>query len=147
MNTLNLVVQIATVLSVFVAAATIWAGAKMNRRQMNMQVFTAYNNRYERLMSSFPRDAVRALYNERAELPPESEDVTMCALKYLNLSSEEYHLWREKYVEAQVWELWAQEIKRMVRTPLMKREWQARLKSQFARHPEFAQFVEAAQGE
>ena len=145
MDTLNLLVQSATVLSVFVAAATIWASRQMNRRQMNMQVFTAYNDRYERLMSSFSKEMLRALYNEHAELPTDNEDITMCALRYLNLSSEEYHLWQEGYVERRVWELWEHEIKRVLRTPLMKREWQTRLKGQFAGHIAFAQFVETIQ--
>jgi hypothetical protein len=145
MDTLSLIVQSATVLSVFVAAATIWASRQMNRRQMNMQVFTAYNDRYERLMSSFSKAALRAFYNETAELPPDNEDITMCALRYLNLSSEEYHLWQEKYVERRVWALWEHEIKRVLRTPLMKREWQARLKVQFAGHAAFAQFVDTVQ--
>ena len=85
----NIVVQIATVISVFVAAATIWASTQMSRRQMNVQVFTTYASRYESIMSGFPENAFRARFNLAHELPPSSEQLTLCVLRYLNMSSEE----------------------------------------------------------
>lgn len=141
---LNIIVQIAAVISVFVAAATIWASAQISRRQMNVQVFTTYANRYESIMSGFPADAFRARFNLAHELPPASEQLTLCVLRYLNMSSEEYYLWKKKYIDDEIWQIWEYEIKNILASPLLKREW-PKLAQEFDSYPDFKKYVASAQ--
>lgn len=144
MITLDVIAQFTTVVSVIVAAAAIWAGVQMNRKQMNVQVFTSYSERYERIMSSFPKEALHSRFEMSHELPPLNEELTLCVLRYLNISSEEFYLWQAGYLDKKVWQMWEHEMKRMISSPLFRREWNE-LKSEFVSYPEFSRFVEASQ--
>jgi hypothetical protein len=141
---LPLIVQLATIASVLVTAFTIWHNGKANRRQMNAQLFTTYSARYEAIMSTFPNTAFRVRLNSNTALPPESEELTICILKYLNLSSEEFYLWQSKYIDDAVWKIWQYEIQRTLACPLTLREW-PKIQDEFTSYPEFLAFVKEAQ--
>jgi hypothetical protein len=95
-------------------------------------------------MNDFPKEAFRARFNSEHELPPASEQLTLCVLRYLNMSSEEYYLWKKKYIDKEVWEIWEHEIKRVIQSPLLRREW-LHLAHEFNSYPEFQNFVRRAQ--
>lgn len=112
--------------------------------QMNAQVFTEYNGRYDEILNSFPTSAWEARFNLDTSLPEESMELTLCVLRYLNLSSEEFYLYRRGYLRRDVWDVWEGELLRTLRSPLLRREW-PRLSSEFVSYPEFSRYVEAAQ--
>ena len=140
----NLIAQVATAISVIVAVISIRAATKVSRRQMNVQVLITYSERYERIMESFPEGTFRLRFYDE-QLPPESEQLTFSMLRYLNICSEEFYLWKAKYIDDQVWEVWEHELKRVLRSNLVMREWK-KLKPEFLSHQEFLQFVEKVQG-
>lgn len=144
MNLINGFVQIATVVTIIVAATTIYVSAQMSRRQMNVQVFTTYADRYESIMNDFPDDAFRARFNSAHELPPTSEQLTLCVLRYLNMSSEEFYLWNSKYIDNKIWQIWEHEIQSVLASPLFKREWPG-LAQEFNSYPEFKRYVDSTQ--
>lgn len=72
MTTLEIVqlaVQIATIISVVVAIYAIWLSARSNRRLMNMEVFTRYTDRFEKIMAEFPDSAFETRFDQD-RLPP-----------------------------------------------------------------------------
>lgn len=140
---LNLLAQLATLVSLIVGIFTVYLGFRIYRRQMNAQIFMTYAERYERIMESFPDFHVRFDFDNP---PPESDQLRLCILKYLNLSSEEFYLWKSKYIANDVWRIWEHELKRMLRSKLVLREWQ-QLKSEFESYPAFVGFVEKTQSE
>jgi hypothetical protein len=79
-------------------------------------------------------------------LPPQSAELTLCLLKYLNLCSEEYYLWKHKYLAKTVWTVWEGDLKRMIASPLLQREW-PRLQKEYESHPDFLSYVERIQAE
>src|SRR5689334_13942815 len=81
--------------------------------QMNAQIFSDMNQRYDDIAKDFPRDAWGSRFNLDTELPPASEELRLCVLRYLNLSSEEFYLYKRKYIRREVWKIWEGE---MVRT-------------------------------
>lgn len=139
----NLIAQVATAISVIVAVISIRSAVKTNRRQMNVQVLMTYSERYERIMESFPESAFRSRFNVD-ELPPESEQLTLAILRYLNMCSEEFYFWQSKYIDDRVWKIWEHELKRMLSSNLVVREWQ-KLEQEFQSYPEFLAFVKGAQ--
>jgi len=142
---LNICVQIFTIISVLVATLAILLSTQASRRQMNVQVFTTYCDRYEKIMSEFPENAFHSRFDlTSVELPERSTTLTLCILKYLNLSSEEFYLWKSKYVDDKVWKIWEDEIKRMVKSPLLQREWSF-IHKEFDGYPDFKRFVETQQ--
>jgi hypothetical protein len=60
------------------------------------------------------------------------------------LSSEEFYLYKRKYIRRDVWKIWEGEMLRTFRSPLFRREWQ-KLSSEFVSYPEFFNYKEEAQ--
>jgi hypothetical protein len=112
--------------------------------QMNAQIFNDLNQRYDDIVQSFPEEAWDSRFNLDTVTPPESAALTLCVLRYLNLSSEEFYLYRRKYIRRDVWEIWEGEMLRTFRSPLFRREWKV-LCSKFVSYPEFFEYVEEAQ--
>lgn len=143
---LTILVQIATVVSIAVGITAFIHGLRVYTRQMNAQVFLQYTERYEEIMKSFPKKAWSARFNSNEALPEPSEELTITVLRYLNLCSEEFYLYRAKYLSGDVWGIWEDELLRTLRTPLFRREWRD-LCEEFDAYPEFQSFVNSKQGE
>lgn len=141
---LEVVLQIATLVGVIVGFAGLLNTLRVQRRQANAQVFLAYTGRYDEIMRSFPKDALEARIGSADEPPAVTPEVRVAALRYLNLCSEEFHLYRCRYLDRVVWRMWEAELLRTLRTPLFRREWSA-LRAEFGAYPEFRDYVDAAQ--
>lgn len=144
MSLLDTILQIATLISVLLGIGAFFFGVHTYRRQMNAQVFLEYTGRYEEIMKSFPKNAWSARFNSDEALPESTEELTMCALRYLNLCSEEFYLCENKYLSKEVWEIWEKELVRTLRTPLYRQEW-IKLAEEFDAYPEFQSFVKKSQ--
>lgn len=117
------------------------------RRQINVDILMKYTERYEHILDKFPPNALLGRFDLQAQtLPPQSEQLTLCLLKYLNLCSEEYYLWKNGYLSKTVWAVWEGDLKRMIASPLLQREW-PRLREEYVSHPEFREYVESIQAE
>jgi hypothetical protein len=114
--TLQLAIQIATLVSVILGFLGLINTVNSYRRQMNVQILMKYTERYERILDQFPREALAARFDTKA-LPPESPQLTMCVLKYLNLCSEEYYLTRHGYLSESLWRIWEGDLKRIIGSP------------------------------
>lgn|SRR5262245_35203178 len=110
---------------------------------MNAQVLLKYTERYERILEQFPENARAARFDTRV-LPPQSSQLTLCILKYMNLCSEEYYLKEHGYLSESLWRIWEHDLKRMIGSPIVQREWRD-LRREFLSHPEFLQYVEGIQ--
>jgi hypothetical protein len=115
------------------------------RRQMNAQVFLKYTERYERILEQFPDNALAARFDAKI-LPPQSSKLTLCVLKYMNLCSEEYYLKEHGYLSESLWRIWEADLKRMIASPLVQREW-LDLRREFLSHPDFLKYVEQVQSQ
>jgi hypothetical protein len=144
MDIATFVTSLLGLIGVVIAIFTIKSNSDLHRRQMNAEVFMKYAERYEQIMSCFPEDAFRARFSMSEDLPPPSAQLTLAVLRYLNMSSEEFYLWKKKYVADEVWKIWEDELIRILQSPLLRREWQE-LESEFQSYPEFLEFVKAAQ--
>lgn len=144
MTTYELLILIATVVSAIGGVAFVWAMLETYKGQMNAQMFVECNNRYDEIIASLPREALAARFELDTALPAPSAELTLCMLRYLNLSSEEFYLYRRGYLRRDVWVMWEGELVRTLRSPLLAREWQT-LKSEFVSYPEFVGYVEGVQ--
>ena len=139
------VLQAATPISMIVGFLTLINTINNYRRQMNTQIFMKYTDRYERILEQFPQDALAARFDARV-LPPQSPQLRLCVLKYLNLCSEEYYLTRHGYLAESLWRIWEGDLKRIIGSPLLQREWPS-LRTEFLSHQEFLEYVERVQAE
>jgi hypothetical protein len=142
---LQFAVQVATPLGVIGALIGLIYTVNNYRRQMHAQVFMKYTERYEHILDSFPENALAARFDSEA-LPPGSSQLSLCLLKYLNLCSEEFYLKTRGYLPEELWNIWEGDLKRMIGSPLLQREWPS-LRSEFVSHRAFLEYVERVQAE
>jgi hypothetical protein len=133
---------IATIVTALGGVGFVVVMVQTYKGQMNAQIFVDLNQRYDDIAKDFPKEAWKTRFD--SGLPPESEELTVCALRYLNLSSEEYYLYKKKYIRREVWKMWEGEILRTLQSPLFRREWKT-LAPEFISYPEFSRFVEQVQ--
>ena len=67
-------------------------------------------------------------------------------LEAFYLVFEFYELRRNNYITAEIWAIWAPDIKRLLCTPIVRSEW-ARLREEFIIHPKFVAWIEDGQQE
>jgi hypothetical protein len=115
------------------------------RRQINAEILMKYTKRYEHILDKFPQDALFARFDSRS-LPPQSAQLTLCLLKYLNLCSEEFYLWKNGYLAKSVWAAWEGDLKRMIASPMLQRSWPL-LRAEYLSHPDFIKYVERIQAQ
>jgi hypothetical protein len=130
--------------SILVAVAAFLWGVKSYRDQMNAQLFLEFTRRFEEVMQSFPKNVWSSRLNIEGKPPPKSKAVSLSALRYLNLCSEEYYLRQKRWLYRETWEIWERELLRTLQTPLFLREWKT-LSSEFESYPEFKEYVDNAQ--
>lgn len=138
---LELLIQIGTLLSMVFGVVAFFWGIRSYNRQMNAQVFIEYTKRFDEIMQSFAWAA--RLNSDQAALEPNNE-VSVSVLRYLNLCSEEYYLRKSGYLSKEVWGIWEAELKRTLRTPLFRQEW-LKLSNEFQAYPDFRSYVETTQ--
>ena len=137
---LQTAIQLATLISVVVGFASLLITVNNYRRQMTVQILMKYTERYEHIMSQFPPAAFVTRFNA-SELPSSNPELTVCILRYLNLCAEEYYLTKNGYLAGDLWHIWEGDLKRMLRSALLRREWPA-LRHEFESHIEFLDYVE-----
>src|SRR5262249_3107926 len=125
-----------------VVGAISWG--RVIRRTLNAFVFMKYTERYEQIMTSFPEGAHSARLDSHGVPPDITEPLKLVMLRYLNLCSEEFCLWQNKYISNGVWKIWQAELDRTLVTPLYRKAWPL-LEQEFVSYPEFSKYVERVQ--
>ncbi len=141
---LDTIVELLTLAASVATIAGVVFAVRIYRRQMNAQIFMTYTQRYEAIMACFPEGARSARFGDLTELPPSSPALNLAILRYLNLCSEEFYLCATGHLDRKLWEIWEHELKRMLQSALVRREWST-LRCEFVSYPEFLEFVEAVQ--
>jgi hypothetical protein len=142
---LDLVLRYAAPAGVIGGFLTLIYSVNNVRRQINVQILMQYTQRYEHILGEFPKDSLSVRFDSQT-LPPRSAQLSLCLLKYMNLCSEEYYLWKHKYLARTVWAIWEGEMKKMIASPLLQREWPS-LEKEYDSHPDFLTYVKDIQTE
>ncbi|MDZ4850382.1 MAG: hypothetical protein SGI77_13940 [Pirellulaceae bacterium] len=136
--------QIATAASVLIAAASILLAKEMFRKQMNADLFTTFTTRYENIVGAFPPELRFSRFDRPNEAIPLTEDVLLGILRYLNLCSEEFYLWKAGLLDKKIWCIWEDELIKTLRSRTVVAAWHE-LSPEFSSYPEFVRFVEETQ--
>jgi hypothetical protein len=126
------------------AAIGAYSWGRVIRRTLNAFVYMKYTERYEHIMNSFPQGTYSARLDSHGAPPEITEQLRLAILRYLNLCSEEFCLWQNKYIADGVWKIWQAEMDRTLVTPLYRKAWPL-LEREFVSYPEFSKYVEQVQ--
>jgi len=135
-----------TVVSTLVALVAFLWGVKSYRDQMNAQLFLEFTKRFEEVMQSFPKNIWSTRLDIDGKPPAKSKALSLSVLRYLNLCSEEYYLFKKRWLYKETWKIWEGELIRTLQTPLFRREWKG-LSGEFEAYPAFKEYVDKIQKE
>ncbi len=116
--------------------------SRFTRRTLTGLVFMKYTERYEQVMAAFPPGVSATRIDSSGQIPELTEELKLSLLRYFNLCSEEFSLWKKKYLENDIWKMWEAELQRTLSTPLYRRAWQV-LRKEFESYPDFCKYVDA----
>ncbi len=139
---LNVAVGSVTILSLIYAAKSLQFARESFARQMNVQIFLAYNQRFEAVWRTAPAGIGSGnLYGDLRQLDPARKESTRAWVKrYLNLCSEEHLLMEQGLIAQEVWMLWEKEISRILRSNLFRSTW-PEVGQEYLSQETFHQFV------
>lgn len=112
-------------------------------QQMQVQTFFACTQRYDEIHQSFPR---KYRFGGGLETSiddvdhSEMDEVKGAVVRYLNLCSEEYHLWSKRLISDEVWSIWNSEMQSMLAQNLIATYW-PQIRAEYPDH-EFQKFVD-----
>lgn len=96
-----------------VAIASIVVTHIMDAKQRKLQMFAEYTRRYQDIFMNMPDD----IYNGTAKIDTRTKRYMRL---YFDLCSEEFHLWQNKEVPDEVWNLWVEVCKLLAITKYTK---------------------------
>jgi hypothetical protein len=139
------ILRLVTLASVIVGATAVYIALRNHSRQLAAQIFIVYTERIHKLRRMLAIDAnvYRVSWSVEDTLPDAERHVL---LEAFYLVFEFYELRRSNYITAEIWAIWAPDIKRMLCTPIVRGEW-PRLREEFIIHPSFVAWIEAHQQE
>jgi hypothetical protein len=142
----QLVIDLTTLVASIATAATLVLAYVAYRGSTNAQVFIEYTRRYGEVMKELDAAGGRSESAFTTQSPPESREITLAVLHYLNLCSEEFYMRRNGMLSRRVWNIWEGEINRNLGSALLLREW-PKLRSEYPTFVEFRDLVDGLQKE
>lgn len=114
-----------------------------NNKKRFVDVFSAYTDRYDRIMKEFPEDA-RSSANLKTISQEQCYQLIKIFRRYMNLCSEELFLMNEGYVDKACWTIWEKGIKSTIQDlPIFQKIWQLYLKKEYCAFPQFVRLVDS----
>ena len=99
-----------------VAIASIVVTHIMDAKQRKLQMFAEYTRRYQDIFMNMPDD----IYNRTAKIDTRTKRYMRL---YFDLCSEEFHLWQNKEVPDEVWNLWVEGMQIACNHKIYKNSW------------------------
>ena len=137
---MDLASSIAAVSAVTGLLALAWAAWSF-RQTSELNAFLTFTERYEAIMNELPHEA-----RATGKWGPETDTDFAIRLRYLNLCSEEFYLWKRRLLSSKVWEIWEEEMKRALASEPYLEAWH-HLRPQFDSFAEFSAHVDMIQSE
>jgi hypothetical protein len=137
------IVHYSTLFWLLMGAISVAVAVISHREQVKTQVFLALSARYDELLKT---SSASFWFGMRCQtmLPEQSEELTITALRFCQLISVTYLLFRERQIPKRMWELLLRATEPRLRNPLFIREWE-QVRHEFDTFPEFVALVTSVQ--
>ena len=129
----------ATLFSLVIGLIGVAIALLVSRQQLTTQIFLTIFSRYDELLENSSAGFWASLQPE-AELPEQSEELSMSILRYYNNVFFVFFLYKWGRIPGKLWKLILPAVRRRLRSPAFVREWKV-LQKEFEHLPEFAIFV------
>ena len=133
MDTIEIIELIATV----TAAITIIVTCMIHIKQDRLSLFVEYTKRYQEIMLHFPSDCNL----DFSKIPDEEKDEILRYMRaYLDLCSEELHLYKVHKISKRVWKEWASGIDSTLQNDFFRNCWNE-IKAFFHDYEDFNKWI------
>jgi hypothetical protein len=126
-------------LGLLLVALTLLQTARIHRQSTDAQIFLEFTSRFNALLEFQRILAHEDLKNSYKKSP--AVDSAVCS--YFDLLSQEYHLNQEKILRDKIWNVWQDDIKLIVDSPLMREAWAQTVHRRYTHHSDFCCYVES----
>lgn len=140
----NTLIQLATLMSVVAGVIGLLVSVRAYKRQVSALFLLEYTRRVDEMRQSLPPSVWGANIFPDAETSEHSNDLRLGVLRCLSLLAQLNYFCRTGYIPKQVWRMGQSEHKRILRSPLFMREWQA-LAPMFTFDRQFCRYVARVQ--
>jgi hypothetical protein len=103
-----------------------------DRKQRKLQMYADYTRRYQDIFMKMPDD----IYDGAAAIDERTKKYMRF---YFNLCSEEYHLWKDKNMKNDVWEMWVEGMQIETEREIFHKAWDV-IKKEY--NPDFRDYFE-----
>jgi hypothetical protein len=134
--------QLAQLSTILVGFLGVGVTLRNHRRQMHAQMFIEFSSRFHDVLRALPLQTMISNGAPAESVPPQSESLTRSCLQCFHVIAEIHHLHRTGYIPQDLWRPCQRVIKRSIRSPLLRREWQ-NLEPAFEHNPELCRFIHA----
>ncbi len=123
------------------AAIGVIFGFRQFRMQMNAQTFLSYTERYNAILADLPIELRLCRCRPEAARFASDPRVQQAYFRYFSMCSEEFYLWRERYLQQRLWRVWEAGIRQTLQSELGVAMWQLS-RGEFDSYPAFQQWME-----
>ena len=126
--------------SLFITTIALWVTISSYKKQLQLQFFADYTKRYQEIILNFPENINDASF-DLDKLGKDERDKTLRYMRaYFDLCSEEFFLWRKKYIDEETWKEWETGIKFALSKSAFIQAWK-KLSLDTIYYGEFVRFV------
>ena len=140
MTSLAEIAATVSIVGVFITAVALLFTVKSFQKQLQLNFFSEYTKRYQEITLNFP-ESINAFDFNYETLSDEKRDKTLRYMRaYFDLCSEEYYLYKKKYIDKDTWEDWESGMKFAFSKTSFQYAWQ-KLELDTIYYGEFSKFV------
>jgi hypothetical protein len=118
---------------------------RSHRRQMDAQMFIEFSSRVHHVIQALPPHVWMGHDIEGRPIPPRSEEFTRTCMQCFHAIAGLYYLHQNRYISHRFWQPWQLGLKRMLRGPMLQREWFA-VEEAFSHNPHFCHYIRSLIG-
>jgi hypothetical protein len=110
----------AVVVAIVALAYQIW----QNTKQLRLQNFATFTQRYDQIMLRLPVWSLRQCSSLSYLGETEREDVLRLVASYFDLCAAEHHVRKQKLIPTSVWNHWQESMVMFLRQPIQREAWE-----------------------
>jgi hypothetical protein len=141
---LNVLIQLATLLSVIAAVVGLIISIRAYKRQVSALFLLEYTKRVDDIMRTLPPNLWAPHLFPQEELAEPNEELRLHAMRCINFISQLHYFSRKRYIPRDIWRKGEARYAEILKSPLFRREWK-KVAPMYVADGAFCRYVEKTQ--
>lgn len=137
--------DIIALLALSISILSLWLQNSGSQKQIMLSNFLEYTQRYQEIISHFPKDVINQNFDITSMPENEQESLLRYMWMYFDLCYEEYQLHKLGFINSNLWKFWDIGMKSAFSRPAFQQSWYLiRDKTKYEPDLDFVKFVESS---